>query len=147
MNIIARLAKEPELLAKYGHIIADQYRTFPHISLHTSLRLQERISHKTHSYCLRLLISPVTWQTISKLLFSFIKIRTKGPVGHFDSFSQEKRRCHRYWESFLHIGVDEEDRVLHASSGYAPLVTPTVHLQSIGFESISFGATCLPFTL
>lgn len=160
INVIDRLKKEPELLFKYGEIIAEQERRgfiekidsqlpndrkvhfIPHFpvkkdSVTTPIRIvydcscRETLNAASLNDCL-MYIPPQLNSIASKLLrFRHSKYAVTTDI--------EK--------AFLNVGLEEEDRDVTRFFWFDDPTNPNGQLVNYRFKSVLFGATCSPFIL
>ena len=159
-NVIMRLSQKPDLLQKYGEIIADQERRgfiekvenedkipdkvhyIPHHPVHkdsatTPIRIVFDCScrQSQHSPSLNdcLLDVPPKLNDLTKLLIRF----RDNPVAITTDIEK----------AFLHVGLKEDDRDVTRFLWLSDPSDPASSLQTYRFKSVLFGASCSPFIL
>ena len=159
-NVIKRLSKTPEMLTKYGNIIAEQERRdfiekvndeeistskthyIPHHPVYkesstTPIRIVYdcscRQSQELPSLNDCLMDMPPQLNDLTKILMRF----RAQPVAVTTDIEK----------AFLHIGLKEADRDATRFLWLSDPSDPSSPLQTYRFKSVLFGATCSPFIL
>lgn len=158
-NTIKRLSKEPDMLQKYGEIIADQEKRgfIEKVNDHEESRNVHYIPH--HAVKKDSLTTPIRIvydcsckQSKDQTSLNECLESTPPELNNITSILLRFRQ-HEYGittdieKAFLHVGLDEVDRDYTRFLWLSNPTDPNSKLQTYRFKAVLFGATCSPFIL